>query len=117
MARGFITAVTRRAIGALRWRVTLERAQGMDDGAGGFSRNFVPFDQAWASIQPLGAALVEEEGRVAQDATHRIAMRWRADLDTGCRIVQGARIFTINAVADADETRRYLIALVQESRP
>lgn len=117
MRRGLATLLAAVSIGALRQRVIIERAVTIPDAAGGRERNYQPVDSVWAKIEPVAADAALREGQAAQSLSHRIILRWRADIDASCRLVLGSRIFSIQAVADADETRRFLVVLAEEVRP
>jgi SPP1 family predicted phage head-tail adaptor len=117
MARTLFTQLRRLSIAHLRHKMTIEQPVDSDDGAGGVTRSFSTLDTVWAAIEQLGADRDIDENRAAALLTHRITLRWRADLDTSKRLKLGARIFTVHAVADADERRRRITLLAQEISP
>lgn len=69
----------------------------------------------WAALEPLGLGEREAAGHLTGVATHRIALRRRAGLDSRHRFVKGSRRFRILAVRDPDETGRHLVCLVEET--
>lgn len=117
MATSFTKILKSISIAALRHRVTLQRSILTADDAGGSERVFQPLDTVWASIEPVAGTAGVDAGREAQTLTYRFVMRWRNDVDAACRIILGSRIFQIHAVADADESRRYLAVIAVEVRP
>lgn len=102
------------AIGRLRRRVAIERPSGTPDGAGGTRDGWTAVAGAWAAIEPLGAGETVVAGRLDGVASHRIAIRFRADVAGGDRIVAGARVFRVLAAYDADERRRHLVCVCEE---
>ncbi|MEZ5841427.1 MAG: phage head closure protein [Hyphomicrobiales bacterium] len=103
--------------GRMRHRLVLEAPAGTPDGAGGR-------DPAWQEVAILRAAIepVSAGSRDAADhreiaVTHRIRMRWRADVDGTMRLVKGERPFRILSVLDPDDTHRFLVIDVEEVRP
>lgn len=99
-----------RPVGALRHRLTLERAT--TDAAG---------ETVWSAVDTLFAAItpVSAGEDIAGDAPtgrvgHRLEMRWRADVTSRDRLRLGDRVFRIVAVHDLDERRRRLVVLAEE---
>ena len=105
------------AVGALRRRLVLEAPVSMPDGLGGATESFETVAALWAQVEWLSGGERWRSGRPEQFASHRITLRWRAGLDAGQRLRDGARIFDIRAVADPDGGRRRLICLVEEITP
>lgn len=117
MASPFLARVKRAVAGALRHRLTIETPVDVDDGAGGVTRNYAAIDEVWASIETIAANAAWSDNRTGARLTHRIQLRWRADIDTGMRFLFGARIFWVRSVADADAHRRRLSVMVEEQSP
>ena len=92
--------------GQLNRRLTLEAPVDTDDGAGGVIRGFAAVATLWAQVTPVAA-----RGEVSADAlgasvTHRIALRYSADITLRHRLRDGARIYRI--VAMRERHRRFL---------
>ena len=92
--------------GQLNRRLVLEASTDVDDGAGGVTRSFAAVATLWAQVMPVAA-----RGEVAADAlgasvTHRIAIRYNADITLRHRFRDGARIFRIVAIRERE--RRFL---------
>jgi SPP1 family predicted phage head-tail adaptor len=104
-------------VGALRRRLVLEGPVATPDGLGGATQAFVTLASVWARVEWLGGEERWRLGRPEQAATHRITLRWRAGLDAGQRLRDGARLFDIRSVADPDGDRRRLVCLVEEISP
>jgi SPP1 family predicted phage head-tail adaptor len=100
--------------GWLRHRVSIEAAAATPDTAGGATVAWSELMTLWARVDPAGG-----EERVVADhlsgiVTHLVTIRWRDDVTGGLRIAYRGRRFRILAVHDPDETRRYLVAKVEE---
>ncbi|MCX5512126.1 head-tail adaptor protein [Kaistia algarum] len=102
--------------GGLTHRVAIERPVRTEDGAGGASIAFEPFATVWAAIEPLSANEDGASGRLATRVTHRVTIRWRADLTGAMRLRHRGRILRIASLRDADESRRFLVIEAEEER-
>lgn len=101
-------------IGALRRRVALERPDDAPDGAGGRVLGFAAMGSAWAEIAPARAVEAVVAGRFDGVVTHRVTIRFRADVGGGWRLVLGERVLRVLAAFDPDERRRRLTLLCEE---
>lgn len=54
----------------------------------------------WGAIEPIGGREFFDAARVNADITHRIRIRYRADVTERMRAVVGVRIFDIEAVLE-----------------
>ncbi|CAH1652820.1 SPP1 family predicted phage head-tail adaptor [Hyphomicrobiales bacterium] len=109
--------VTFPAIGRLRRRLVLEAPVSVPDGLGGAIQTFETVAAFWAQVEWLSGTEQWRQGRPEQTGSCRVTLRWRADLDAGRRLRDGARIFDIRSVADPDGSRRRLVCLVEEVKP
>ena len=103
--------------GALDARLVLEQAVETPDGQGGVAVSFSALATLWARIEPVAAKAQEAAGAVPVSVTHRIWLRRRDGLSGGMRLRKGARLFTIRAARDPDETGRYMLCDCEETRP
>ena len=99
--------------GALNRRLTLEAPIESDDGAGGVTRSFSTVATLWASVTPVAAREAVEGGALGATVTHRIGIRFRADITLRHRFRDGARIFRIVAMRERGK-RRFLDIDAQE---
>lgn len=95
-------------------RLDLEAATPAADGQGGAVLAWTVAMSLWARIEPTNSGFNEVAGQMRGQLTHRIWLRARADVSEGMRFRKGARVFTIRAVRDPDETGRYLVCLCEE---
>jgi SPP1 family predicted phage head-tail adaptor len=105
------------SVGALRRRLVLEAPVATPDGLGGRTQIFQTVAALWAQVEWLGGGERWRLGRPEQAGSHRITLRWRAGVDAGQRLRDGARLFDIRAVADPDGGRRRLVCLAEEIAP
>jgi SPP1 family predicted phage head-tail adaptor len=96
------------APGDLRHRLVLEAPVETPDGAGGVTRSFAAVATLWAAVTPVAARGTVDAASLATDVTHRIVVRAGTDITTRHRLRQGARIFRIVALRDADGRGRYV---------
>lgn len=100
--------------GQLNRRLTLEAPVESADGAGGVTLTYSAVATLWASVEPVSA-----RGGVAADAlgatiTHRITIRYSADITLRHRFNDGGTIFRI--VAIRERGKRFLDIDVEERR-
>lgn len=110
-----------KAISLNRLLVLEERIQ-TPDGAGGFSKNWVPVGNLWAEIRPgTGRDFGGEEVTFAL-VPYRITVRG-AELGASRRprpdqrFREGTRVFKILAVTEHDPQGHYLICFAREEEP
>jgi len=95
-------------IGELRHRLVLEAPVETPDGAGGVARTYESAGVVRAKLTPVtarGEVVGEDPGATV---THRVVIRWRADINTRHRLRDGARILRIVAVRDLDGSGRFI---------
>ncbi len=104
-------------IGALRHRVAIEAENATADGAGGLTdpwTNPIQVASVWAEITPLTGAEQLRAMRLEDRVSHRIRMRYRADVTPQHRFRLGRRVFNIRSVLNEDERDRWLTILAEE---
>lgn len=103
----------------LNRRLVLEAAERVPDGAGGFTETWVALGTLWADVRARGGR-ERATGAVGLSATgFRILVRAAPHGAPsrplpGQRLRQGARVFAIAAVAEADAAGRYLTCFADE---
>jgi SPP1 family predicted phage head-tail adaptor len=86
--------------GKLNRRLTLEAPTETADGAGGVTRSYSPVATLWAHVEPVSARGVVEAQALGVNVTHRIRVRYSADITLRHRFRDGARIFRIVAIRE-----------------
>lgn len=90
-------------------RLTVQEQQVVSDGQGGRTTVWADLEttpKVWAAIYPLSARESFAAQQVGHTTTHRILIRYRADLTPAMRLLYGDREFTIDGmvnVREADE--------------
>jgi head-tail adaptor len=94
--------------GKLKTRLQIQAPVETDDGQGGVARSFTTLTTAWAQVAPFSSrgsgANVEAD---AEGATvkYKILLRSNFILTLQHRLVDGARIYRLTAIRDADDRR------------
>ncbi len=94
--------------GQFNRRLTLEAPVEMPDGAGGVTRIYEAVATLWASVTPVSAREHSEAVQRGISITHRIGLRFSADITSRHRFRDGERIFRIVALRDRDGRKRFL---------
>ncbi|MET3613271.1 SPP1 family predicted phage head-tail adaptor [Rhizobium aquaticum] len=95
-------------------RLDLEAASSTADWQGGAVTAWTVAASLWARIEPANFTFAETAGQMRGQLTHRIWIRAREGVAEGMRFRKGARVFTIRAIREPDETGRYLVCLCEE---
>ncbi len=101
-------------ISALRTRMGLFAPVEVQDETGGVARSFAQIATLWCNMEPFSGDERFYGGKVEEDVSHRITIRWRGDITGAMRLYLGSRQFNILASSDPDNRRRRLMILVQE---
>jgi SPP1 family predicted phage head-tail adaptor len=103
----------------LNRKLVLESPEDTADGAGGFVQGWVTRGTLWAAVVARSGGESAQEGVPLSSQTYRITVRgvpvgssMRPAADQ--RFRDGARIFVIRAVAEADAQGRFLTCVAQE---
>lgn len=110
----FFGRLSTAPLGMLRTRATLLSPIDQPDEIGGAARSFVPVATLWCRLEPVLGDERFVVGRIEEAVSHRIEMRWRADVTAAMRLAVGSRAFVITATGDPDGRRRRLLVLADE---
>lgn len=105
----------------LNRRMVLEARTRTADGAGGHVQGWTPLGTLWAALDGRTGRGARGEAAALGLARFRITVRGAAHGAprrpvAGQRLVEGARVFSIRAVTEADAAGRYLICHAEEER-
>lgn len=110
------------SVPALTRAVVLEDPVSAPDGAGGQQVTWAPLGTLWAEIRPAGGR--ERSGGLGPEGVQRLRVTLRAAPPDsprrprpGQRLREGARVFRLLTVAEADAQGRWLIAIAEEETP
>jgi|GEM_PF-471731 len=92
----------RKTVGAMRHRLVLQRAdETVRDEFKQVAPYWIEVAPVWAAVEPVRADEVPVSGQVQADATHRVALRYRADVSAKNRflwLTNGNRVLNVVAV-------------------
>lgn len=94
--------------GLLNRRLVLEAPVETPDGAGGVTRSYESVATLWAAVTPLSSREQTDAVQRGVAITHRIRLRFSADITSRHRFRDGDRIFRIVSLRDRDGRRRFL---------
>lgn len=103
--------------GSLRRRISIERPADVDDGAGGLIRGYAPLAEVFASVEPLSAEEVAAGRALGLNRLWRVALRARADVTGGCRVLWRGASFDVLSVRALDADLRFQELLCEEVAP
>lgn len=100
-------------------RLVLEEPLRMPDGAGGFDESWAALGTLWAGVVARTGSERAGEGGALSRVAYRITVRGApagapSRPRSGQRLREGARIFRILAVAEADAQGHYLVCHAEE---
>jgi SPP1 family predicted phage head-tail adaptor len=93
-------------ISNLRERLTLEEPVRTPDGGGGVSLAWQTVAELWAFVRPISGDERLRHDQLAGRLTHEVWIRYRPGVLPAMRFTQGARIYEIVAVVEAERRRR-----------
>ncbi|MEL6645111.1 MAG: head-tail adaptor protein [Pseudomonadota bacterium] len=100
-------------------RLVLEEAVSLPDGAGGFEMTWSPLGELWAEVKAATGRERAADFATVSTTRYRIIVRAASDgapsrPKVDQRFRDGARIFRILAVTEADAAARYLTCFAEE---
>ncbi len=106
-------------VGMLRKWLSLQKRTYTEDGIGGSSDTWAEIAKVWGAIMPISARELAFAAKLEVRGTHRILIRWRADIDTNgdhklVLVENPDREFNIRSVIDVEERQRYLEIVAEE---
>lgn len=94
--------------GMLREPVTVQRQVSASDGMGGQAIQWVDLLTASASVIPLSGREAVQAMQLQASVTHRVTMRYRADLTPADRIIVRGKPMQIRAIINVEMRNRWL---------
>lgn len=96
-------------------RLLLEGPVRVPDGAGGFAETWQPLGQVWGEVRPRTGRDSGDLARMGFRITVRAAPQGAPSRPTPLqRFRDGARLFAIEAVTEADPEGRFLVCFARE---
>lgn len=101
--------------GKLNRRIAIQGVTSTSDSTTGqVTDAWVTSTTIWAHIDPLNALEVASAGQTEEHITHRVTIRYRADISPQMRFLYGTRVFNVHRILDPDEAHRELICECEE---
>ncbi len=94
--------------GRLRHRVELHSATTTRDGYGQPKETFAKYADVWASIEPVTMSEKIKSEQLKGERTHKITIRYNANVDRTDRIIFGSRTFEIVEILNPQERNRIM---------
>ncbi|MCE9566359.1 MAG: phage head closure protein [Planctomycetes bacterium] len=102
----------------MKHRVTIQNSSQVSDGQGGSTESWPDGDTVWASIEALKGFEKYQAMQMQTPVTHKLVVRYRADITTASRLKFGTRIFWVKEALNVKEENRYLqIKAIERSQP
>jgi SPP1 family predicted phage head-tail adaptor len=98
----------------MRHRVTLQQPSRTLDAGGGGAITWSDVEQIWAEVKPVSSGERMRAMAIANPVTHRISLRYRADILPSWRCVYDGRNFAIRSLVDPTEKKMEMTLLVEE---
>ena len=89
--------------GKLNRRLTLEAPAENADGSGGVTRSHEAIATLWASVEPVSARANVAADALGANVTHRIRIRYSADITLRHRFREGETILRIVTIRERDK--------------
>ncbi len=102
-------------IGDLKKRIDLESPVRTSDGMGGFSIVYKNEATIWAAIWPISASEQVQAMQTVMTISHRIRVRYVADIKASWRIKFGDRYFNIVSIINPNEKGQLLDIMCKEA--
>ena len=100
--------------GQLRHMVTVQEKTRVSDGMGAATETWSTFADVWAGIWPITAGEQIDNQQIEHQLTHRVQIRYLADLKSSMRVLFGSRILEIVSIINPDERNQRLDLLCTE---
>lgn len=92
----------------LKKRVTIQNVTRVSDGQGGFTETWVDGSTVFAGIEPVKSYERYQAMQLEVPVSHKIVMRFTAEVTEQSRLKYGERIFNVKEVINVNEDGRFL---------
>jgi len=103
-------------IGDMRHRITFQKPVETPDGYKGHTVSWQDMITVWASVEPLTGREYFYSHQIKAEVTHRVKIRYRADITTEMRAKFGERVLEIESIIDLKERHEVLEILCREEK-
>ena len=102
--------------GMLRHKVVIEREVITQDSVGGYSSAWATHKTVYAAIKPTGGSERLHAMRLESNISHKVYLRYTADITPKDRIIYNGREMQIRAVINVEERNKWLELLCSENQ-
>jgi SPP1 family predicted phage head-tail adaptor len=99
---------------SLRHSVIVQTRTQASDGQGGYTDTWADTVTLWCSIEPLKGYERYQAGQMQTPVTHKLMMRYNANVTTDSRLKFGDRTLYVVEVIDQEERNRWLVVKAVE---
>ena len=103
-------------VAELRHRIVVQRLTNVSDNMGGFTTTWTTYATLWAKVEPVSASERLYQEKIEYQRSHKVVIRYRADITTDMRFTFKGRTFQIKGTHVPDERRVYLFIDAEENR-
>jgi len=97
--------------GELRHLATYQRPVVTKDSLGQARQGWEDVFTAYVAVRPLSAREIYYAQSTRSETTHRIALRWRPEVNSKGRFLYGDRVFNIYSVLNVDELNSEIVCM------
>jgi SPP1 family predicted phage head-tail adaptor len=97
-----------------RHRVTIQGFTSVSDGMGGWEQTWADLATVWARVEALKGEEYFAAAQMQNSVSHRVTMRYRADLTPTHRLVFEGRTLDIEAVLPDERKSRLVIMCTEQ---
>ena len=95
-------------------RMTIQNPVRVSDGQGGFTETWPDGATVWAWVEPMKGYERFQAMQMQTPVTHKIMVRYRADITTASRLRLGDRVLWVREILNPGEARQFLNIKAQE---
>jgi len=100
--------------GKLNKRVQLQEPAETQNSTGEEIQSYSTYTTVWASIEPLQGRELEHAQQISAEVSHRVKIRYNANVAAKDRVIYGSRTLEIEAVLNPEERNEELILMCKE---
>lgn len=102
------------SVSTLRHRIIIQNVTRVRDAMGGWTESWGTFATVWADVHAMSAREVNFSESLGHRVTHRVTMRYLADIASDMRISFDNRILDIQGFRNPDGRKRFLEVMCEE---
>ena len=102
--------------GSLNQRITIQEPIESKGAMGGTDKSWVKFHECWADVRELSGKEQVNDNQLSSTIIATCFIRYKANLDSSMRIIQGDNIYQIESVINKDGKKKMLELPLYEFR-